>query len=292
MWLGALVSALLSGLASLPALAQTPTPEQVVRGIYGGVGGDGPRSTIDHLREPQNRARHFAPNLVRLLNADDREECIDFGLHIGGQNFDEAEIARTLRFETRMGDERAAVDARFRNLGVPNHFRFDFVRSGEGWKIADIASLAADAQWRLSTFRCGNAVPGALAAGSDANQPSRALAALQRPGRHCFANRSSQLTMMVGRDGTARIKIEHVAANPQAHLCHLEERAVPTGEGWRVTSNGSAGLCRLDLVVSPTGRLTLRDDKNVCKANNCGFAAYLGDVRFDLARDRRQCRPR
>jgi hypothetical protein len=286
MGFGKLVLAFLVALA-LPVLAQTPTPEQIVRGIYAGGGA---RSTIDQLRDPRNRAWHFAPNLVRLLNANDREECIDFGLHINGQDFDEAEIARTLRFETRMDGDRAVVDARFRNFRIANHIRFDFVRVGDGWQIADIASLASDARWRLSTLRCGNGVPGSLTASPAAGEPSRALAALRRPGRHCFANRSSELSLTVDRDGAAQVAIDHVASNPQAHLCHLEAPAQPTAEGWRVTSQGDAGLCRLDLVVAPSGRMTLRDERNGCKNNHCGHAAYLADVSFNLARDRRQCR--
>jgi hypothetical protein len=123
-------------------------------------------------------------------------------------------------------------------------------------------------------------------------EPSRALAALRRPGRHCFANRSTELSLTVNRDGAAQVVIDHVASNPQAHLCHLDERAEPTSEGWRVTSQGDVGLCRLDLLVSTSGRMTLRDEKNGCKANHCGFAAYLGDIAFDLARHRRPCQSR
>ena len=291
MWLTMLAAALVMVLSGA-AQAQTQTPEQIVRGIYGGVGGDGARSTIDRLRDPRNRARHFAPNLVRLLNANDREECIDFGLHINGQDFDEAEIARTLRFETRMEGERATVETRFRNFRVANHIRFDFVRAGDGWQISDISSLASDARWRLSTLRCGTNVPGMPTASPSAGEPSRALAALRRPGRHCFANRSTELSLTVNRDGAAQLVIDHVASNPQAHLCHLDERAEPTSEGWRVTSQGDGGLCRLDLLVATSGRMTLRDENNGCKANHCGFAAYLGDISFDLARHRRPCKSR
>lgn len=131
--------------------ASAETPESIIRGIYaGGL----TQSSIGRLRSPENRARYFQPGLVKLLAADDRAEnlCIDFAITSSGQDYDDKEIARTLRIETKAGASRVAVDVRFRNFGEPNHIRYDFVRAGELWKIADIASLSH--RWRLSKLRC------------------------------------------------------------------------------------------------------------------------------------------
>lgn len=141
----AIVSLLAAGAAS------AETPETIVRGIYAGGLAQG---SFSRLRSPANRAQYFQPNLVRLFAIDDRTEnlCIDFAITSSGQDYDDKEIARTLRIETKTAGNRAAVDVRFRNLGEANHIRYDFARAGEAWKIADIASLSH--RWRLSKLRC------------------------------------------------------------------------------------------------------------------------------------------
>lgn len=141
----AIVSLLVAGAAS------AETPETTVRGIYAGGLAQG---SFSRLRSPANRAQYFQPNLVKLFAADDRSEnlCIDFAITSSGQDYDEKEIIRTLRIETQATDNRASVNVRFRNLGEANHIRYDFVRAGEFWKIADIASLSH--RWRLSKLRC------------------------------------------------------------------------------------------------------------------------------------------
>lgn len=137
--------------ALVAGTASAETPDTIVRGIYaGGL----TQSSIGRLRSPENRARYFQPGLVKLLAADDRTEnlCIDFAITSSGQDYDDKEITRTLRIETKADGNRTAIDVRFRNFGEPNHIRYDFVRAGELWKIADIASLSH--RWRLSKLRC------------------------------------------------------------------------------------------------------------------------------------------
>ena len=131
--------------------ASAETPETIVRGIYAGGLAQG---SFSRLRSPAYRAQYFQPGLVRLFVIDDRTEnlCIDFAITSSGQDYDDTEIARTLQIATKEGGNRAAVDVRFRNLGEANHIRYDFVRAGERWKIADIASLSH--RWRLSKLRC------------------------------------------------------------------------------------------------------------------------------------------
>jgi hypothetical protein len=141
----AIVSLLAAGAAS------AETPETIVRGIYAGGLAQG---SFSRLRSPAHRVQYFQPGLVRLFAIDDRTEnlCIDFAITSSGQDYDEKEIARTLQIATKEDGNRAAVDVRFRNLGEPNHIRYEFVRARERWKIADIASLTHS--WRLSKLRC------------------------------------------------------------------------------------------------------------------------------------------
>lgn len=275
-----IAAAIVSLAAAGAAFAQGP--EEIVRGIYEGGGA---RSSIDRLRAPGVRNRHFQPALVRLFDANDRDECIDFGLHINGQDFDEAEIARSLRLQTRLDGDRAAVDARFRSFGKTNHFRFEFARSGDAWKIADIMSLTPDARWRLSQVPCRGAP---TAAPASAQPQAGGLEALRRPGRYCFANRISELRISVAPSGSARVEIDHLGGG--MHTCGLEGDAKPAATGWQLELEGVKGPCRLELVVSPAGRLTTRDPGGACKATYCGLRADIADLTLDLRRDKRRCR--
>lgn len=141
-----------------PAYADDRSPEETVRAVYENLGTPEPQDTTStgHMRQPEVRGRFFNQELVGLLEADDKAEglCLDFSFELNGQDFNEAEIARTLEVEARQGEATATVDARFTNFGEPNHIRYEFVRSKSGWRIADIASLVS-ARWRLSEMRCG-----------------------------------------------------------------------------------------------------------------------------------------
>ena len=275
------LAAAMLGLIAVTGSAVAQTPEEIVRGIYEG---GGTRSSIDRMRAPVARNRYFQPALVRLFDANDRDECIDFGLHIIGQDYDEREIARTLRLEARQEGERAVVEARFRSLGIANHFRFDFVRASEGWKIGDIASLTPEHSWRLSATPCrgvraASAAPANGAAGSGE---------LRRPGRYCFASRFSQLKIDVAASGSAQINLDHLGRG--GHTCGLEGTGRPVGSGWQLDLEGVKGPCQLTLVVSPAGRLTTRDPGGSCRATYCGMRAELADVAIDLRRGKRPCR--
>ena len=275
------VAAAMLGLIATAGSVAAQTPEEIVRGIYEG---GGTRSSIDRMRAPDARNRYFQPALVRLFDANDRDECIDFGLHIIGQDYDEREIARTLRLETRQEGERAVVEARFRSLSIANHFRFDFVRASEGWKIADIASLTRDHRWRLSATPCR----GVRAASAAPTTAAAGPAGRRRPGRYCFASRASQLRIEVEPSGNAQISLDHLGQ--AGHTCGLEGIGRPAGTGWQLELEGVKGPCRLTLVVSPAGRLTTRDPGGSCRATYCGMRAELADVAIDLRRDKGRCK--
>ncbi len=156
------MSAALLVLPCMSVAAQADDPRGVVEAVYGEIaaGAPEPDARFPAMRRPENRADHFAPALVALFDRDDRLTasrggigCIDFAIELDGNDFDEAEIGRTLRVEeVSRTAATATVDARFDVFGAPNHFRWSFVADGDRWMIADIESVG---NWRLSETPCG-----------------------------------------------------------------------------------------------------------------------------------------
>ena len=149
------------------------SPEETVRAIYATLDAPAPQQRMEAMRASDQRARHFVPGLVALFDAHDNEECIDFSLVLNGQDFDSSEIVRTLTIETTDEGDRSFVDATFTRFGDQNHFRYEFVRDGYGWKIADIASLG-HSEWRLSEFSCGSVSGAAQVSAATPAAPARA----------------------------------------------------------------------------------------------------------------------
>lgn len=154
--IAALAAAREQGSAPQAAGGSGASPEETVRGIYStlDLAPAEERQLMEVITAPAQRRRYFAPRLVTLLDANDSEECIDFSLNINGQDYDSTELARTLKIETTSADDSMIVEATFSVFGEQNHFRYEFIRDGEDWKIADIASLGKY-EWRLSEFSCG-----------------------------------------------------------------------------------------------------------------------------------------
>ncbi len=82
--------------------------------------------------------------------------CIDWDLAADGQDFEDAEIARTLKLGEKVSGDRAVVTARFRQFAAPDSstatVEWTLRKVGGAWKVADIASLSND--WRLSSLDC------------------------------------------------------------------------------------------------------------------------------------------
>ncbi|MBL8568261.1 MAG: hypothetical protein JNK84_04180 [Phreatobacter sp.] len=274
-WTAALI---LAGMLGLASAAEAQTPQAIVEGIYaGGL----TRSSLDRMRAPANRARHFQPPLVRLLAANDREECIDFALTSDGNNYDEAEIARTIRMEARTEGDRASVDVRFMSLGKPNHYRYEFERAGDRWKIADIASLG-EGNWRLSQTACGRA--GRPAA---AGRVVSSAAAASPAGAYCYRNRHALLRLDVGANGSARFRMETVGGG--GHSCHLEGSTTPTAGGWRYERRDGTGHCRLDITRAASGAINVRDLDHVCRRSDCGMRASFEASNLSLQSNPARC---
>ena len=160
--IAALAAAREQGSAPQAAEGAGASPEETVRGIYStlGLAPAEERQLMEVITAPAQRGRYFAPRLVALLDANDSDECIDFSLNVNGQDYDSTEIARTLKIDSTGDGDRMIVDATFTSFGGQNHFRYEFIRDGEDWKISDIASLEGFT-WRLSDISCGPAEKGA-----------------------------------------------------------------------------------------------------------------------------------
>lgn len=111
--------------------------------------------------DPVERERFMDPARA-IFDANDRLSggdevgCIDFGLAIDGQDYDEGEIARTLVLREEVDEDTAEVTATFRQFPGEEQSRREILwylamLDGE-WKVYDIASLTGD--WQLSAFDC------------------------------------------------------------------------------------------------------------------------------------------
>ena len=78
--------------------------------------------------------------------------CVDFDPLINAQDYDEEELARTLKLEEEAGDEAAVVTASFGIFGETRSVIWNLNKSDGSWKVTDIAS--GDGDWRFSDMIC------------------------------------------------------------------------------------------------------------------------------------------
>ncbi len=142
-------------LAALLVVSATPAalagaPADAVGWFYQHIG--------DELL-PENRDRFTGP-AKDLLDASDgawKERqyiCIDFSISVDGQDYDQAEIARTLKLDEKTSGDNAAVTASFKLFGEDRRIEWMMADEGGAWKVADIVSLTGG--WKLSEFTCGD----------------------------------------------------------------------------------------------------------------------------------------
>lgn len=125
-----------------------------------GEPGDAVRFFYDHLgaeTEPGSRDRFTGPALDFLNAADaawlrDQTNCIEFGFPVDAQDFDEEEIARTLKLDESVEGDTATVIAKFDNFGKATHIEWTLRNAATGWLVSDIAS--PDSAWRVSAMSC------------------------------------------------------------------------------------------------------------------------------------------
>ncbi|KQT45110.1 hypothetical protein ASG43_12450 [Aureimonas sp. Leaf454] len=80
--------------------------------------------------------------------------CVDFVVTVGGQDYDEEEIATTIETEVTGRDDAGdtEVTARFQLFGERREMRWTMREDGDRWKVADLES--PDDDWKLSTLPC------------------------------------------------------------------------------------------------------------------------------------------
>ncbi len=114
----------------------TLTPEAFLRGIYT------PYPDLDFKGQPYWQVdRFFAPELARRIEDDMREARrrgeaprLDGDPFVDAQDWDIAKLAISVTGEGR----KAVGTVRFENQGKPTQITLDLVRTGMGWRIADI----------------------------------------------------------------------------------------------------------------------------------------------------------
>ncbi|MEM5472009.1 hypothetical protein WNZ14_09770 [Hoeflea sp. AS60] len=133
-------------IATAPVLAGEPA--DAVKYFYDNLGSE---------TQPENRDRFTGPALEFLNAANaawerDETNCIEFMFPVDGQDFDDAEIAKTLKLDETVNGDSADVTASFSNFGQATQVEWSLTKTAAGWQVADIASEAN--QWRVSRMTC------------------------------------------------------------------------------------------------------------------------------------------
>ena len=133
-------------LAAGPAVAGEAS--DVVKAFY-----DDPAT----LSDTDKRGLFTGPALDFLNAADaawnrDETVCIDFGFAVDAQDYDDAEIRRTLQLDETVSGDTASVIAQFDNFGQPTRIEWTLSKDAGSWLVSDIASEAN--QWRVSNMVC------------------------------------------------------------------------------------------------------------------------------------------
>ena len=111
--------------------------------------------------DPALRGRFVDP-ARKIFEANDKTPegeigCIDFGVAVDAQDYDDAEIASSLNLSENVSGDTAEVTATFQLFSDEEESRreivWSLVKVGKDWKVADVASRTND--WRLGSFECG-----------------------------------------------------------------------------------------------------------------------------------------
>lgn len=129
-----------------PALAGQPS--EVVKYFYSNIGAE-----YDPARRDQ-----FVDPAKAVLDANEKSEepCLDFGLALDAQDYDDAILAKTLKLAEDLNGDTAVVTASFSLFeGDPQNDReivWELKKVGADWKIFDVGQ--AEGSWRLSEMSC------------------------------------------------------------------------------------------------------------------------------------------
>jgi hypothetical protein len=145
---------LLAAVLLMPSSALAAgSPSDAVKFFYSPITSETAPENRDHFTDPALTV--FQQNDA-LAAGGDEIGCIDFGLALDAQDYDDAEVARTLKLEENVSGDDASVVATFNLFSGESDAQRKIVWSlkkvGENWKVSDIASDTGD--WKLSEFQC------------------------------------------------------------------------------------------------------------------------------------------
>ena len=114
-------------------------------------------SNIGAEFDAANRGRFVDPaKSVFEAAAKSEEPCLDFGVALDAQDYDETQVAKTLKLVEEVNGDQAMVTASFSLFeGDPQNDReivWELKQVGGQWKIADIGQ--ANGAWKISGFTC------------------------------------------------------------------------------------------------------------------------------------------
>jgi hypothetical protein len=135
-----------------PAAAHAGPASDAVKFFYSPAG---------YEPDPKVRDRFVDPAKAKFEENDKiaagGEACIDWMLGVDAQDFDQAELDKTLKLTETVTGDTAAVDATFSLLpgGDADSKRevvWSLKKVGADWKVSDIESKTND--WKLSELKC------------------------------------------------------------------------------------------------------------------------------------------
>ncbi|MEM8956735.1 MAG: hypothetical protein AAGC86_02865 [Pseudomonadota bacterium] len=252
----------LAAVLAAPAAAQTP--EEIVRWMYSSLSQPGPAEVkgLAYLSAPAQRDQYFTRRMRDFYGSNESYgddlalSCVDFAFDIPGQDFDAAEISRTIAVTGESSGDRMTVTARFTSFGQPAAIAYDFAIEDGFWRIDDIAGPG----WRVSQIPC---------------TPRSTATDL------CFKTESDAFKLQPGASGVARFGLTSWQAN--GHSCGVSGTATPIEGGWMFERENDGQLCRLQLLRTAEGGVQLSDPEWACKTHYCGARAVLDGMRFEPA---------
>ena len=140
------ILALAMSLTALPVLAGTPS--EAVAYFYKDPGSE---------LSADNRDR-FTGKAKEILDLSDKTDdsedgpCINFMLSLDAQDFDEDEVAKSLKLAESIEGDKATVDATYMLFGEPGEVVWSLEKAGDAWKVSDIFSPSE--AWRLTEMDC------------------------------------------------------------------------------------------------------------------------------------------
>jgi len=261
--------------AALPVRAQG-TPEDLVRWIYASLlSQPGGASGIAYLSARERRAEFFTPRMVAFFDANDSYgddlmmACLDHALEIPGQDFDPAEVGRSLTVTGSGDTDRQIITARFDTFGQAAAVSYHFAPVDGVWRIDDIETASG----RLMDTPCR----------PKAEQPAGVAGFIRGTG-YCFVNRDDRLILDIAGDGRGLLTLESWQGG--GHSCGISDGSLsPTQTGWRYrdASIFPDTPCTLAIDVTPDGGIRLSDPGGHCKRGRCGQRAALDGMHFPAA---------